>query len=87
MASLAEQVEDGLYVAAGDDIDEAGEWWSLIDVVDENGAVTRVATVWAISEAAAVVQTRANPNVIHIVLLLAMAAIIAALLRRRVRNA
>ena len=81
----AEQVEDGLFVASGDDIDEAGEWWSLIDVVDENGAVTRVATVWAISEAAAVVQLR-NPNLIHIVLLLAIAAILAALVRRRART-
>lgn len=80
-----EQLEDGLHVAAGDDISQAGEWWSLIDVVDENGAVTRVATIWAISEAATVVQLR-NPNVIHIVLLLTMAAIIAALLRRRARG-
>lgn len=77
-----EQVEDGLYVAAGDDIDEAGEWWSLIDVVDANGAVTRAATVWSISEAAAVVQLR-SPNVIHLALLLMIAAIFLALMRRR----
>lgn len=80
-----EQVEDGLHVAAGDDIDEAGEWWSLIDVVDENGAATRVATVWTISEAAAVVQLR-NPNVIHVALLLMIAAFLAALIRRRVQS-
>ena len=80
-----EQVEDGLFVAAGDDIDEAGEWRSLIDVVDESGEVTRAATVWAISEAAAVVQTRA-PNVVHIALLLMIAAILAALVRRRAQR-
>ena len=80
-----EQVEDGLFVAAGDDINEAGKWWSLLDVVDEYGAVTRVATDWAISEAAAVAQLR-NPNATHIALLLTMAAILAALLRRRAQS-
>ena len=80
-----EHVEEGLFVAAGDDIDEAGEWWSLIDVVDETGAVTRVAFIWAISEAAAVAQLR-NPNVMHLALLLTMAAILAALLRRRAQS-
>ena len=72
-------------MAAGDDVDESGEWWSLIDVVDESGAVTRVATVWAISEAAAVVQSR-TPNMVHVALLLTMAAILAALIRRRAQS-
>ena len=38
-----------LYVSAGDDIDEAGEWWSLIDIVAEDGAVTRAAVAWQIN--------------------------------------
>ena len=78
-------MEAGLYVAAGDDIDEAGEWWSLIDIVSENGAVTRAAAAWAISDAAAVIQTR-PPNVAHFALLLGIVCILAALVQRRARE-
>ena len=34
---LAEQIEEGLYATAGDDIDVIGQWWTLIDVIDETG--------------------------------------------------
>jgi len=81
----AEQVDAGLYAAAGDDIDEAGEWWSLVDIVEENGLVTRAAAAWEISESAAVIQSR-PPNVAHLMLLLAIAAIVAALVQRRTRR-
>jgi len=81
----AEQVDAGLYAAAGDDIDEAGEWWSLVDIVEANGAVTRAAAAWEISESAAVIQSR-PPNVAHLMLLLALAAIVAALVQRRARR-
>lgn len=81
----AEQVDAGLYVAAGDDIDAAGDWWSIIDIVAEDGAVTRAAATWAISESAAVVQTR-PPNIAHLALLLAIAAAVGALVQRRARH-
>ncbi len=80
-----EQVEEGLYVAAGDDIDEAGEWWSLINIVSEDGSVTRAAAVWEISEAAAVIQS-CPPNVGHFALLLGIIFILASLVQRRARR-
>ncbi len=80
-----EQVEEGLYAAAGDDIVEAGEWWSLIDIVEENGAVTRAAAAWAISESAAVIQTR-PPNAAHFALLLGILFILGSLVQRRARR-
>ncbi|MDE2854123.1 MAG: CopD family protein [Chloroflexota bacterium] len=82
---LAEQAEAGLYVAAGDDIDEAGGWWSLIDIVAENGAVTRAAAAWRISDSAAIQQTR-PPNSIHVALLLLLLALLAAILRARAKG-
>lgn len=81
----AEQVDAGLYSAAGDDIDEAGEWWSLVDIVEANGVVTRAAAAWEISERAAVIQSR-PPNVAHLALLLVIAAMIASLVRRQARR-
>ena len=75
---LAEQVEKGLFVAAGDDIDEAGRWWSLIDIIDETGGLTRAAFVWEISESAAIQQSR-QPSFVHFALLLIIVLILAAL--------
>lgn len=66
-----EQVEDGLYVAAGDDIDVIGEWWTLIDVVDDKGTFTRVAFTWDINDDATVLQYR-DPQLIHIIVLLCL---------------
>ena len=74
---LAEQVEDGLYASAGDEINQAGRWWSLLDVVTADGAVRRFAFAWDISAAAAVQQTR-QPQLIHLVLLLGIAGVLAA---------
>ncbi len=54
----AEAAEAGLYVAAGDDINRAGAWQALVDIVEADKS-TRVAFSWAISEAAAVQQNRA----------------------------
>ena len=81
----AEQVDAGLYVAAGDDIEAAGEWWSLLDIKDESGAVTRVAAAWEIRESAAVIQSR-PPNVAHLLLLLALAFLLGALTQRKARR-
>ena len=82
---LKEHVEAGLYVAAGDDIEAAGEWWSLIDIVDSNAEVTRVAARWSISESAAVIQTR-PPNLAHLAALLALALLLGALTQRKARR-
>ena len=82
---LTEQVEAGLFVAAGDDIHAAGEWWSLIDVVEDGGGVTRVAARWFISDSAAVVQTR-PPNMAHLAALLALALLLGALTQRKARR-
>ena len=81
----AEQVDAGLYAAAGDDIGIAGLWWLLLDIVDASGAVTRAAVAWDISESAAVVQSR-PPNLAHLALLLAIAAMVASLVQRRARR-
>ena len=80
-----EQVENGLFVVAGDDIDEGGEWQLLTDIVDESGALTRAAATWLVSESAAVVVTR-PPNIIHLALLLLIAWLLLALIKRRVNR-
>ncbi len=72
----AENAGDGLYVAAGDEINRAGDWWALVDVTRAGGMTARAAYAWAISEAAAVLQAR-PPNVFN---LLALAGVVAALL-------
>ncbi|RMG81081.1 MAG: hypothetical protein D6712_16990, partial [Chloroflexi bacterium] len=54
----AEQVDDGLYVAASDFIDSADRWLTVVDVVWENGAKTRAAFAWDIEEGASVLASR-----------------------------
>ena len=70
---LAEPLEKGLYVASSDEIDAAGIWWTLIDIVDEAEEMTRAAFVWEIDESAAILQSR-PPQFIHLLLLMLMAA-------------
>lgn len=72
---LAEQVENGLYVAAGDDIDRIGIWWTLIDIVEPSNNVTRAAFTWDISDDATILQSR-DPQVIHILVLLGLVALL-----------
>jgi putative copper export protein/methionine-rich copper-binding protein CopC/mono/diheme cytochrome c family protein len=73
-----EQVDNGLYVAAGDDIDALGTWWTLIDVVDADGNMTRSAFVWDIAEDANVLQSR-DPQFIHILVLLTLVGVLLSL--------
>lgn len=82
---LAEQVEDGLVVSAGDEIDQAGVWWTLLDVVEPDGTVSRAAFAWQISDAAAVQQSR-QPQLIHFVVLISIAGVLAAWCAGRVRH-
>ncbi len=54
---ITEAGEPGLYIAAGDDIDAEGLWWTLMDITTPNGTQSRVAFDWAISNEAAVLQS------------------------------
>ncbi len=71
----AEPVEAGLYVAAGDELDEAGAWLSLVDVQHADGTFTRYAYTWAITDAATVIES-VPPGIQHG---LALAAVLVAL--------
>ncbi len=73
----AEEAEAGLYVAAGDDIDRAGAWWALLDIV-EGDSLTRAAFAWEISAAAAVRQTR-DANALQVISLAAVLITLGAL--------
>lgn len=53
----AEGVGDGLYVVAGDDIDRAGRWWTLVNYTTPDGETRRAAFEWMISENAAVIDS------------------------------
>ena len=81
----AEQVEDGLYTTVGDDIDRPGTWWTLVDVNDSDGNLTRAAFSWDISQAAAVEQSR-PPQLIHVLVLMAIAIILATRIYPRARR-
>jgi len=54
----AEAVDTGLYVTAGDEIDEAGRWWSVLDITDASGDETRLVFTWDISADATVILSR-----------------------------
>ena len=81
----ADAVEAGLYVAAGDEIDRAGEWLLLADIVDSRGQVARAAFRWDISEQASVIATR-PPNALHLGLLTAIAALLLHMVVPRLRG-
>lgn len=71
----AELVEDGLYVAAGDEIDAPGTWWALVDLrLPERADLYRFAFAWEISEDAAVLLTRPPSLLNGLALLLVLAA-------------
>ena len=65
---VLEAVEDGLYVTAGDEIDQTGQWWSLLDITTPEGETTRIAFEWDIADDASVVEA-IQPNMIHILAL------------------
>jgi hypothetical protein len=76
---LAEGSGDGLYVAAGDEIARAGEWWLLVDLADVTGETNRAAFVIPIREEAALQLTR-PPNVFNLLaLMLVTGAVVFAL--------
>ncbi len=55
---VAENAENGLYIASGAEIDRAGPWWSLIDLTLPDGSIQRVAFNWNITNDAAVQQSQ-----------------------------
>jgi hypothetical protein len=71
----AESIDDGLFVAAGDELDTEGEWLTLVDVVGSTGESTRLVYEWGITDDASVLESIA-PRWQHWV---ALAAVIAAL--------
>ena len=72
-----EAVEDGLYVTAADDIDRAGNWWTLVDVaLPGSDEPLRLAFDWDISADAAVIQS-VDPRPVNV---LALVALVGALL-------
>lgn len=87
--SDAETIGDGLYVSAGDEIDQPDVWWTLIDIT-ENGETTRAAFAWEIDAAASVRDTRDFTPIHALALLGVVAGVIFAampVLRRLNQNA
>ncbi|MEO0561822.1 MAG: copper resistance protein CopC [Chloroflexota bacterium] len=70
-----DEVEPGLFVSAGDEIDTAGDWVALVDVVRVDGDTTRAAFDFTVTDAASVQQS-ITPHAQHWI---ALAAVIAAL--------
>ena len=67
---LMEAVDAGLYAAAGDEIDEAGRWWTLFDIISDAGTA-RAAFAWDITDAASVQPWR-EPSPLHSLSLMAL---------------
>ena len=80
----AERVESSLYVAAGDEIDRAGEWWLLADISAAETTM-RAAFRWDIDEAASIIATR-PPKALHLGLLAGIAALLLHIVYPRLRR-
>ncbi len=70
-----DQIEDGLYVAAGDELDMPGRWWSVLDIIAPDGEPARVAFAWEISAAASIQQLR-QPSLLNLLALLLVAIVL-----------
>lgn len=67
-----EAIEDGLYVTVTDDINRAGDWWTLVDVaLPGSDEPLRLAFDWDISAEAAVIQS-VEPRPVNVLALLAL---------------
>lgn len=62
----AEDAGNGVYIAAGGEIDRAGSWLTLVDLQEGEGGRERVVFEWAITDEARVEQTQA-PRLQHFV--------------------
>lgn len=72
--TVAEDAGGGLYIAAGAEIDRAGEWWMLVDVSASD--TRRAAFAWDIRAEAAIRQSR-DPSGLNLLALLGVAAALA----------
>jgi hypothetical protein len=70
----AESAGDGLYIAAGAEIDREGMWWLLVDIQDRN-ETTRAAFGWLITQDAVIVQSR-SPGGPHVLSLAAIGGVL-----------
>jgi copper transport protein len=68
----AENVGDGLYVAAGDDINQPGNWLTVVEIGAGESA-QRAAFQWNISADAGVIEARAS-NLLNVIALLGVLA-------------
>jgi copper transport protein len=68
-----ETIEAGLYITVTDDFDNAGNWWTLLDLTTPDGEQERLAFEWGISDEAAVIES-IQPSVVNIAALLAVVA-------------
>jgi hypothetical protein len=74
----ADMIEGGLYATTDADISRVGRWWSLVDVREADGTLTRAAFVWDIRAEAAIEQSR-PPSLVNLALMaLTLAALVAA---------
>ena len=62
-------------MAAGDELTQVGDWWALVNITQPDGSIQRAAFDWAITEDAAIQETR-DPNILN---LLALAGVLAAI--------
>jgi putative copper export protein/methionine-rich copper-binding protein CopC len=76
----AEPVDAGLYVAAGDDIDEIGQWWMVLDItLPDDADPIRAAFAWNITDDATVIESRPPAAANLLALALVMASVCYAL--------
>ncbi len=71
----AEDADSGLYVAAGGEMDQPGNWWSLVDVTLPDGTSRRAAFDWSIRGDATVLQSR-SPSLLNVLALAGVLAVI-----------
>ncbi len=70
-----EGLDGGLYAVAGDEINQPGQWWTVVRIDDQTGT-TQIAYQWQITDAASVIESRPMTPVNW----LALAGVLAALL-------
>ncbi len=71
----AEYIGEGLYVSASDALQEAGEWWLLLEIRAADGQTTRAAWRWDILAEAELAAVR-RPSALHGLALLAVVAVL-----------
>ena len=81
-----DQIEDGFYVATGDELDMPGRWWAILDIIAPEGEPTRLALAWEISAAASIQQLR-QPSPLNLLALLLVAIVLLVIVYPAARRA